>query len=147
MRVRASLAGLLLALLLCSCSGGLPHARYAPQVQASLVEVDAPPPPGRVEAIPISPSSSAVWIDGEWRWRRGRWAWSPGRWVQAPPGATFSPWVFVRGADGRLWCAPGTWRDARGAPMDAPLALATAAVNAAEVVGANGAIEATGRTR
>ncbi|HEX3346131.1 MAG TPA: hypothetical protein VHS09_16220, partial [Polyangiaceae bacterium] len=88
-------------------------------------------------------SDVAVWVDGEWVWRRGRWAWLIGRWVAPPPGARFSAWVFVRGADGRLWLAPGRWLDAAGAPLDTKV-LAMATVEAGTVVDADGSSETTG---
>src|ERR1700692_2553605 len=115
MRIDVALATLVLA-----CSPTLTHPSYAPQPQDALVEVDVPPPPGRVEAVPPRPSRSAIWVDGEWVWRRRRWAWLPGRWLEAPAGAVFAPWAFVRGPDGRLWCAAGAWRDAKGSPVTAP---------------------------
>src|SRR5579883_2247860 len=130
----------------CGCGGSLPHPEWAPQPTSALVEVTRPPPPARVETIPPSPSTGAVWIDGEWTWRRGRWSWLPGRWVDAPAGARFSPWAFVRGRDGRLWVAAGVWRDARGQPMAAPAPLAEATVEGGAVVTADGNIEVTGPT-
>jgi hypothetical protein len=142
MRIHVALGGLLAA----GCSPTLAHPPYAPQPQSALVEVGMPLPPGRVETIPRRPSDATVWIDGEWAWRRGRWAWLPGRWVEPPTRATFSPWAFVRGADGRLWYAPGAWRDAGRALVQAPPPLGTAIVGSAEVVNANGTTENTGAT-
>jgi len=66
--------------------------------------------------------------------------------VDPPAGATLSPWVFVRGADGRLWYAPGTWRDAKGSSIAQPAPIATARVDLVEVVNASGATENTGIT-
>jgi hypothetical protein len=132
--------------LACACGGQLPHPEYVAQPTSALVEVTRPPPPARVETVPPSPAASAVWIDGEWTWRRARWAWLPGRWVNATTGARFSPWVFVRGRDGRLWVAPGVWRDANGKPVDPPEALAEATVEGGAVVTADGNIEVTGPT-
>lgn len=108
--------------------------------------VATPPPPARVELVPPRPSAVAVWVDGEWTWRRALWAWMPGRWVEPAAGSTFSPWVFVRGGDGALWYAPGVWRDAKGAQVDAPAALAVATVETGEVVNAQGTTETTGPT-
>jgi hypothetical protein len=128
------------------CSHTLAHPHYGPQLQTALVEVGLPPPPGRVEAVPSRPVDTSVWVDGEWSWRRGRWAWLPGRWVDPPAGATFAPWVFVRGLDGKLWYAAGSWHDAGGLPTAAPQPMATAAVSSVEVVNASGATESTGPT-
>lgn len=111
------------------------------------MEVSATPPPGRIEVIPPRPNRSAVWIDGEWSWHRQRWAWVEGRWVDPPPAASFSPWVFERGTDGRMWYAPGIWRRADGAPIDPPPPLASAHVEPTQIVNASGAVETTGPTR
>jgi hypothetical protein len=134
------------ALASTSCAPVVHHPPYAAQPTAALVEVGSPPPPGRVEIVPADPAADAVWVDGEWVWRRERWAWLSGRWVRVPPGAAFSPWVFERGLDGRLWCAAGVWRDASGSAIDPPAALATAAVEAGSVVNADGTSETTGPT-
>jgi hypothetical protein len=64
----------------------------------------------------------------------------------APAGATFSPWAFTRAPDGTLWYAPGTWRDAKGAAIDAPAAIDVAQASTIEVVNATGNVESTGRT-
>jgi hypothetical protein len=132
--------------LLVACAGRFPRPPYSPQPTSALTELSAPPPPARVEAVPPRPKSTAVWIDGEWNWRRGRWSWLPGRWVEPPPDETYSPWVVVRGLDGKLWMASGTWRDAKGNPVDEPPPLALGAVDTGQVVNASGSIEPTGRT-
>ena len=132
-----------LGALALACSPSLPRPTYAPQPTSSLLEVGQPPPPARVEIVPTRPTTLALWVDGEWIWRRGRWAWLTGRWVAPPSGAVFCPWVFVRGADGRLWFAPGVWRDAQGAAVDVP-SLAMASVQAGAVVDADGTTETTG---
>ena len=44
----------------------------------------------------------------------------PGDGCSRPRARSFAPWAFVRGADGRLWYAPGIWRDANGAVVDPP---------------------------
>jgi hypothetical protein len=130
------------------CGGSVPHPTYVAQPQAALTAVDLPPPPGRVEVMPAMPVTppGAVWVDGEWTWRRSRWAWSPGRWVIAPRGAKFSPWVFARAPDGTLWVAPGVWRDAAGAIIEAPPPISLAQADTVEVVNASGDIETTGPT-
>jgi hypothetical protein len=130
--------------LACGCAHSLPHPPYSAQPTSALVEVTRPFPPARVEVVPAQPHEGATWIDGEWIWRRGRWAWLAGRWVMAPAGETFSPPVFVRGPDGRLWYAPGEWRDERQAVVDPPAPLVIASVEAGVVVNADGRPEPTG---
>jgi hypothetical protein len=141
-------AVLIAAAVTSACARGhFPRPPYSAQPTSALAELREPMPPARVEAIPTRPpKKTAVWIDGEWTERRGRWAWMPGRWVDPPPDATFSPWVVVRSADGRLWHAPGVWRDAKGNPIDDPIPLSVASVESQPVVNASGEIEVTGRT-
>jgi hypothetical protein len=136
-----------LCALAAACSDSLARPTYSPQPTSALAEVALPPPPARVEVVPARPSATASWIDGEWSWRRGRWAWMPGRWVEAPAGATFSPWVFVRAPGGTLWYAPGVWRDAKGGALGEPAPLAVATVDVASVVNADGTTANTGPTR
>ncbi|HEY3818709.1 MAG TPA: hypothetical protein VGL81_16175 [Polyangiaceae bacterium] len=136
--VLASVSALAMA-----CGSTLPHPAFAPQPSTALTEVDQVPPPARVELVPARPDPLAVWVDGEWIWRRGRWAWLTGRWVLPPAGATFRAWAFVRGADGRLWSAPGAWLDASGAPLELK-PLAVASVEAGAIVDADGVSQTTG---
>ena len=132
--------------LLVARAGRFPRPPYSPQPTSALTELAAPPPPARVEGVPARPKPTAVWIDGEWSWRRGRWSWLPGRWIEPPPAETYSPWVVVRGADGKLWMASGTWRDAKGNSVDEPAPLSLGVVDTGQVVNASGTIEPTGRT-
>jgi hypothetical protein len=87
-----------------------------------------------------------VWIDGEWALRRGRWSWKLGRWVVAPPATRFSPWAFVRAADGSLYFAPGVFRDASGEVVAEPALLAVGKADAVTVVDPDGLAAITGRT-
>jgi hypothetical protein len=128
------------------CSASLPRPTYTAQPTSALVEVDQPPPPARVELLPLQPDKVAVWLDGQWIWRRGRWAWMPGRWTTTPAGARYAPWEFVRGPDGRLWYAEGVWRDAQGNALAPTVPLGVASVEAGEVVTAEGVAATTGPT-
>jgi hypothetical protein len=141
----ASMLGILSCVAM-ACSGSLPHARYMAQPSTALTAVALPPPPGRVELVPPSPVSGAVWTDGEWTFQHGRWAWRLGQWVVPPQGTFLSPWTTVRGADGTLFHAPSVWRDGKGQPITPPSPLAVATVHAGPVVDAEGLTEPTGRT-
>jgi hypothetical protein len=137
---------LLFAGALAACGpGAIPRPPYSPQPASALVPITHEPPPARVENTPPRPTSSTpvVWVDGEWSWNRRRWLWSPGRWVAPAPGATYSPWVTVRAPDGKLYFAPAQWRDAKGAAIGPPKALATATVESGAVVDAEGEMERT----
>jgi hypothetical protein len=128
----------------CGCGGSkFPAPAYSPQPSSALVAVPTEPPPARTERIPPRPPGDVVWIDGEWSWRRRRWAWTPGRWVAPPAGVTYSPWCTVRAADGALYFAPAVWRDAKGAVVASPPAVASAAVEAGMVIDPEGNAERT----
>jgi hypothetical protein len=141
-----TLGGLLTGVLTVACGSSLPHPTYSAQAASALEVVSRPPPPARVESVPPSPTKGAVWVDGEWVWAHERWSWLPGRWVRPVEGATFSPWVVVRGADGTLYVARGLWKDAAGHAIAAPPPLAIATVEAADVVDAQGDAVETGPT-
>ncbi|MDB4945138.1 MAG: hypothetical protein JWP97_4672 [Labilithrix sp.] len=134
-------AGFLGVAGLAACgSGKLPAPLpYAKQPTSALIVAEFPPPPGRVEMIPARPKDTAVWLDGEWTWEGGRWMWKQGRWVEPPPGAVYSPWTGTRNPLGTYYVAPGTWRDAKGADLPDPPALAAAKTRAGTVIGPDGA--------
>jgi hypothetical protein len=100
------------------------------QVRAEdYVPVPYAPRPPPVEIVPLRPAapSGLVWADGGWEWAGERFRWGPGSWVAPPEGATRARWVIVRRpADGQLFFAPSSWRDASGRPIAAPPALARA---------------------
>lgn len=134
------------AVALVDCGSALlPRPPYVGQPTSALVEVPYPPPPARVEYVPEAPQKDAAWIDGEWSWRGRRWAWRAGRWVTVAPGAFFAPWTAVRNADGALYFAPGTWRNAKGEELAAPKALARGTASPGAVVDPDGDMEAVGR--
>lgn len=84
-----------------------------------------------------------MWLDGEWTWRGRKWWWNPGRWLVPVAGAKYSPWCTVRAPDGTLYFAPAAWRDAKGAELDEPKALAVALVDSGVVVDPSGDMERT----
>jgi hypothetical protein len=133
-----------MALVLQGCGSDLPHPKYTRQPTSALEEVSFPAPPARVEFVPPSPAHGAVWIRGEWSWQGRRWAWKPGVWVIPPEGAAYARWVSVRGNDGRLFYAPGTWRNVSGQEVAAPEPLKAAPSRAGVVVNAEDEPEMTG---
>lgn len=134
---------------LVACAGPrLPHPPYVSHPTSALDEVPYPAPPPLVESVPPQPAKGAVWVDGEWRFSARQWRWTHGVWVMPPAGLAFSPPVEVRSADGTLYFAPGTWRNAQGEAVDDPESVARArggGVNS--VVNASGEREEVGRTR
>ena len=102
------------------CGPRVPRPPLTSQPASALIEVDYPPPPARVEVLPPRPGN-AVWINGEWAWTGRRWSWKPGVWVIPPQGAAYARQVVVRRGDGKLFLAAGTWRDARGNELAAPI--------------------------
>jgi hypothetical protein len=146
MAFRPRLARIVIAVsaaFLANCSSRLPEPPVAAQPPNALVEVDYPPPPARVEFLPSQPASDTVWIKGEWLWSGRRWSWRPGMWVVPIQGAGYARRALVRRADGKLFFAPGTWRDRQGRELPAP-AEKTARSASGAVVNPEGETEPTG---
>lgn len=49
------------------------------------VRVAYPPPPARIEVIPLRRRDACLWLDGYWDARGNEWQWVKGTWVQAAP--------------------------------------------------------------
>jgi hypothetical protein len=133
-----------MTVLLLGCSSELPHPKYTRQPTSALLEVAYPAPPARVEFVPAQPVPGAVWIRGEWSWQGRRWAWKSGTWALAPEGAAYAPWVSVRGIDGRLFYAPGTWRNAANQEIPSPEPIKLARTTKGPVTNAEDETEPTG---
>jgi hypothetical protein len=78
-----------------ACGGGSPLVTVpsGPQpLQAQPVAVDYPPPPAKIDEIPLSHRSGnrCVWRDGFWDWTGRRWEWQAGRAVLSPTGCRFA---------------------------------------------------------
>ena len=90
--------------------------------------------------------SDAVWIDGEWQWQGRRWAWAYWTMGTGRPRTNFAPWMMVRSADGAVYYAAGTWRDARHEEVAEPAALATGRPTISDVADPEGELEKTGNS-
>jgi hypothetical protein len=89
-----ALSGAISAALLAACGGAhLITVPSGPQpVKAQPVPVDFPPPPAKVEEIPLThgANTACVWRDGYWDWTGRRWEWQAGRAVLSPVGCRFA---------------------------------------------------------
>ena len=56
------------------------------------MHVDFPPPPAKIEEIPLAQGSRSpcIWRDGYWDWTGRRWEWQAGRALIPPPGCRFA---------------------------------------------------------
>lgn len=125
------------ALFACGASR-LPAPPYVAHPTEALQQVAFPPPPARVEYVPPSPKSGAVWVDGEWTWQTDRWAWKRGRWVMPLANARYSPWTSSRDRSGTLYVAEGRWRDDKLRELPEPAPLATGKTRGGAVTNAEG---------
>ena len=83
--MRQILLGLGVALALAGCI-----------VEPVVVRRPLPPPPPRVEVIPVQPGAPYVWVPGHWAWRHGGYVWLPGYWaVPAQPAYVWVPGAWV----------------------------------------------------
>jgi hypothetical protein len=47
----------------------------------TIVEHGPPPPPARVEVVPVAPYPGAIWVGGHWvHYRHRGWIWVGGYW-------------------------------------------------------------------
>ncbi len=101
------------------CGGSLPRPPRVRAATTDYVAVTFPPRTPPVEVVPPRPAKGAVWIDGSWEWAGNRYGWRFGTWTVPPRGVRRADWVLVRRpADGQLFFAPSTWKDASGATVD-----------------------------
>lgn len=113
MLLRIAIVGSLAALSSLGCSSSVPKPPSGPIPNEAYVEIPYEPPAARVEIVPKDPGDGSVWVDGNWDWVGGKWRWLTGGWVKPIANAYYTPWRAVRRADGTLYFARATWRDAR----------------------------------
>ena len=82
-------------------------------VKAQPVAVDYPPPPAKIEEIPLSTRSGnrCVWRDGFWDWTGRRWEWQAGRAVLSPAGCRFAEGKLEWTADFLSFYRPAWYPD------------------------------------
>ncbi len=71
------------------------------------IVVPYPPPPAKVEELPLRPSASCVWADGYWEFT-DRWEWQDGEWVSPQPHCRLAP-VELRREAGLLLHSRPRW--------------------------------------
>ncbi|HEY4106162.1 MAG TPA: hypothetical protein VGM44_19820 [Polyangiaceae bacterium] len=88
MTARRYFAAVLPLLSACGAAQLVTAPRSAQPANAQAIAVDYPPPPARIEEIPLAPHSGSpcVWRDGFWDWTGRRWEWLDGRAVLVPKG-------------------------------------------------------------
>lgn len=103
-------------LALAAC-GGVPRLVTVPRgeqpAKAQPSHVDYPPPPAKIEEVPLSPKSGnrCVWRDGYWDWTGRRWEWQAGRAVLPPPGCYFAEMKLEWGVDSLSFYRPAWYPD------------------------------------
>lgn len=111
-------AAVLLFWLLPACSPSLPRPPACTIPNSDMIEVPYPPPPARVETIPLKKAETEVWIDGQWEWDGKGWKWREGAWTTPPANAYFTPWSTKRRGDGQLLFTRAEWRDKTCRPLN-----------------------------
>jgi hypothetical protein len=85
--------GAAVALIAACAAPRLVTAPSGPQPEsAQPIRVDYPPPPAKIEEIPLSHRSNnpCVWRDGFWDWTGRRWEWRTGRAIVPATGCYFA---------------------------------------------------------
>jgi hypothetical protein len=103
------------SLTLVACGGShlvtVPSGPQPPKAQP--ISVDFPPPPAKIEEIPLSHRSGnqCVWRDGFWDWTGRRWEWQAGRAVLVPAGCRFAEAKLVWTTDSLSFYRPAWYPD------------------------------------
>jgi len=116
-RLLASVA--CLTLLSSACAAALVTVPTGPQpAKATATIVDYPPPPARVEEIPLGKHSGnrCVWRDGFWDWTGRRWEWQVGHAVIPPPGCYFAEGKLHWSTDSLSFYRPAWYPDPQETP-------------------------------
>ena len=111
---RLSAAYVLLGWLFSCAEPPLVTAPRGPEPEgAPPVRVDYPPPPAKIEEIPLSRrrDNPCVWRDGYWDWTGRRWEWQTGRAVIAPAGCLFSELKLAWTTDSLSFYRPAWYPD------------------------------------
>lgn len=109
---------------------GVPHLVTVPSgpqpASAQPVRVDFPPPPAKVEEIPVSSGGkgACVWRDGYWDWTGRRWDWQTGRAVLAPAGCRYAEPKLEWTTDSLSFYRPAWYPDAASKPSKACVEVA-----------------------
>lgn len=90
----AILSSVALVFALFSCGSKnilLPTGPHIPQKESAPLRVKTPPPPARIEVVPLRRNSRCLYRDGHWSPRGSTWTWSKGEWVLPPEGCYYAP--------------------------------------------------------
>lgn len=96
------------------CGSSVPQVPTGPHPPQVVDEqrIGFPPPPARVEALPLQRRDECAWRDGHWEWDGQGWRWSPGGWVVPPPGCYYAKpetyWLSSSGS-ARLFYRKPRW--------------------------------------
>jgi YXWGXW repeat-containing protein len=90
----------------------------APASAATVIYLQAAPPPLRVETVP-APRHGYVWVPGYWNSHHNKYAWSKGTWARERPGYRYHASTWAE-HEGRWTMQRGSWartdRDGDGVP-------------------------------
>jgi len=87
-----SLGGIMLAL---ACGARTPLVEVGPHPESGAppILVREPPPPTKVETLPLRRDPECFWRGGYWQPRGSAWTWVKGAWVRPEKGCRLAPAV------------------------------------------------------
>lgn len=104
------------SLLLSGCAshthyGGTAEPVTTTTTTRTVIVSQAPPAP-RAEIEGPAPSTTQVWVKGNWVYNDGHWVWMPGHWEERPRvGAVWVPGHWDTNPEGKGWVwTPGYWQ-------------------------------------
>ncbi len=93
-RRKAALIGLCCLVSVFACSSGTGIVRtgpHLPEKEKKPISVSKPPPPVKVEAIPLRRNEDCYFRDGAWENDGSGWRWRKGEWILPPPDCYYAP--------------------------------------------------------
>lgn len=89
---RSSVAFALGLGIACSANTGvIKTGPHLPDGEPPPIEVGEPPPPTKIEAVPLRRNKNCDFRDGTWKPSGGGWEWEKGEWILAPKGCYYAP--------------------------------------------------------
>lgn len=116
--VPVALLLLMAGLLSAGCGSATPQVPTGSHPEGTATEtlrVGFPPPPARVEVLPLQRREECLWRDGHWEWDGQGWRWTSGAWVLPPPNCYYArpelEWVRSGGGSQLLYRRPRWYPD------------------------------------
>ena len=102
-----ALAAISLIALCTACTITPPRVAYTgPRI---AIVTSAPPPPPRVEVVPVQSAPDTFWVQGHWEWEGNQHRWENGHWEHRREHEHWIPHRWEPDGQGRWQLTGGYW--------------------------------------